>query len=234
MAFNDLIAFSTFAVISMLIMLRINVVITLAIFLPLVVITAIVNIASVQIKKRRGENRKATGDVTGFLGELFGAVQAIQVANAEEQAIQHFRQLNQKRMDMTVRDRIFDQVLQSFFANTVSLGTGMILLLAGQSMHAGTFTIGDFALFVYYLGWITEFTTQFGLVLTRYRQAGVSVERMLTLLKGAPAHTLVQPGPIYTKGPFPEVPDLPKIGNDRLQILETRDLTYRHPESGQG
>ncbi|GLV56544.1 HlyB/MsbA family ABC transporter [Dictyobacter sp. S3.2.2.5] len=234
MAFNDLIAFTVFSLVAMIVMLRINVVITLTIFLPLVMITAIVNIASMQIKKRRGENRKATGDVTGFLGEMFGAVQAIQVANAEEQAIQHFRQLNKKRMDMTVRDRIFDQVLQSFFANTVSLGTGMILLLAGQSMHAGTFTIGDFALFVYYLGWITEFTTQFGLVLTRYRQAGVSVERMLTLLKGAPSHTLVQPGPIYTKGPFPEVPELPQIGADRLHILETRDLTYHHSGSEAG
>ncbi|GCE24851.1 HlyB/MsbA family ABC transporter [Dictyobacter alpinus] len=234
MAFNDLIGFASFAVIALIIMLKINPIITVAIFLPLVAITAAVNIASVQIKKRRDENRRATGDVTGFLGELFGAVQAIQIANAEEQAIHHFKGLNQKRMDMTVRDRIFDQVMQSFFANTVSLGTGMILLLAGQSIHTGTFTIGDFALFVYYLGWITEFTTYFGQVLTRYKQAGVSVERMLTLLKGAPPQTLVQPGQIYTKGPFPEVPEILNIGEDRLQYLTTQDLTYHYPDSQHG
>lgn len=234
MAFNDLIGFTSFAVIALIVMLQINPVITLAIFLPLAAITAIVNIAGVQIKKRRDANRRATGDVTGFLGELFGAVQAIQIANAEEQAIHHFKGLNQKRMEMTVRDRIFDQVMQSFFANTVSLGTGMILLLASQTMHSGSFTIGDFALFVYYLGWITEFTTLFGNVLTRYKQAGVSVERMLTLLKGAPAHNLIQPGPIYTKGPFPEVPEIPNIGENRLQYLTTRNLTYHYPDSSHG
>ncbi|GER86143.1 HlyB/MsbA family ABC transporter [Dictyobacter vulcani] len=234
MVFNDLIALTSFAIIALIVMLQINPVITLAIFLPLAAITATVNIASVQIKKRRDANRRATGDVTGFLGELFGAVQAIQIANAEEQAIQHFKGLNQKRMEMTVRDRIFDQVMQSFFANTVSLGTGIILLLASQTMHAGTFTIGDFALFVYYLGWITEFTTLFGGVLTHYKQAGVSVERMLTLLKGAPAHTLIQPGPIYTKGPFPEVPEIPHIGENRLQYLTTSNLTYHYPDSSHG
>lgn len=89
MGFNDLIALILFVGIAFVIMLKISPFITLFVYLPLIIIVACVNIAGQQIKKRRGDNRRATGDVTGFLGELFGAVQAVQIANAEQKSITH-------------------------------------------------------------------------------------------------------------------------------------------------
>lgn len=234
MMFNDLIAYAFFVAIAFVVMLSINVLITFAVCVPLIVIVAIVNIAGQRIKRRRKESRSAMGDVTGFLGELFGTVQAVQVAGAEKQVLQHFRHLNAVRLETTVRDKLLDQVLQSTFSNTVSIGTGVILLLAGQSMQSGSFTIGDFALFVYYLGWITEFTTHFGRVLTSYRQAGVSVERLLTLLPDVPARTLVQPGPLYMRGSLPELPVVAAIGEDRLRSLVVQGLSYRYPGTENG
>jgi ATP-binding cassette subfamily B protein len=234
MEFNDLLGYSAFIVIALVVMIRINVIITLAIILPLATITGIVNIAAAQIKKRRTDSRQATGEVTGFLGELFGAVQALQVANAEERAIEHLRKLNATRLTLTVRDRVFDQALEAFFANTVSLGTGLILLLAAQYMHNGTFSLGDFALFIFYLSWFSEFTEQFGRVLKLYRQAGVSVERLLTLIPKAPAQQLIQHGEIYTRGPFPTIPQVTSDEAERLALLEVKDLTYLHKESSRG
>lgn len=234
MGFNDLTASIAFVVIAFLVMFSINKLITLVVCLPMVAIVAIVNFAGERIKERRGANRQATGEVTGFLGELFGAVQAVQLAHAQEKSVQHLRRLNQARLKMALRDRLLDQLMQSTFSNTVSLGTGVILLLVGQSMHSGSFTLGDFALFVYYLGGITEFTQIFGQVLTSYQQAGVSIERMLTLLRGAPARTLVQPGPLYMRGALPEVPPVPEIGFNRLQTLTVNDLSYRYPGSQNG
>ncbi|HEY4383020.1 MAG TPA: ABC transporter ATP-binding protein, partial [Ktedonobacteraceae bacterium] len=156
------------------------------------------------------------------------------IAHAEEHVAEHFRSLNTARLKMTVRDRLLDQILQSTFSNTVSLGTGLILLLASRSMRAGTFTVGDFALFVYYLGWITEFTMHFGRILTAYKQAGVSVERMLTLLQGAPAPSLMQAGPLYMRGPLPELPSPEPVAEDRLRTLQVTDLAYRYPETTHG
>ena len=234
MGFNDLIALILFVGIAFVIMLKISPFITLFVYLPLIVIVACVNIAGQQIKKRRGDNRKATGDVTGFLGELFGAVQAVQIANAEQKSITHFQRLNQVRLTMTVRDKVLDQVLQSTFSNTVSIGTGVILLLAGQIMHNGSFTVGDFALFVYYLGWITEFTAHFGRMLTAYKQAGVSVERLLTLMQGAPNTKLIEVSPLYMRGSLPALPAPPPIGEDRLQELKVEGLGYRYPDAEHG
>jgi ATP-binding cassette, subfamily B, bacterial len=232
--FNDLIAFSVFAAIALTIMLQIDATITLAVFLPLGLIVALVNAVRQRIERYRRANREATGRVTGFLGEVMGAVQAVQVASAEEQVVAHFRELNDARLKAAVRDSVFDQVREAIFANTVNLGTGAILLLAGRAMRGGAFTVGDFALFVFYLGWLTDFSTLFGRLLAHYRQIGVSIGRLTALLAGAPAESIVRHGPVYLSGPFPEVPIRRLDDDDRLIVLEARGLAYRYPETDRG
>jgi len=232
--FNDLIALAVFAAIALVIMLRIDATITLAVFLPLGLVAALVNIVRQRIERYRRENREATGAVTGFLGEVMGAVQAVQVGGAEDSVLTHFRVLNDRRLRAAVRDNVFDQVREAIFANTVNVGTGAILLLAGRRMEGGAFTVGDFALFVFYLGWLTEFTTLFGRLLAQYRQVGVSIGRMELLLAGAPTETIVRHGDVHLKGPLPDVTVVRRVATDRLTTLETRGLTYRHPETGRG
>jgi ATP-binding cassette subfamily B protein len=232
--FNDLIAFAVFAIIALAIMLQIDALITIAVFLPLALVVILVNAVRQRIERYRRANREAAGLVTGFLGEVMGAVQAVQVASAENQVVAHFRELSAARLKAAVRDSVFDQVREAIFANTVNVGTGAILLLAGRSMRGGAFTVGDFALFVFYLGWFTEFTTLSGRLLAQYHQIGISLGRMRTLLAGAPDETLVKHGPVYLSGPFPEVAVPRRAPADRLVVLETRDLTYRYPETDRG
>lgn len=232
--FNDLVGLALFAIIGVVVMVSINPLITLLVFLPLVIVVATTNIASTRIEVYRKASREATGNVTGYLGEIFGAVQAVKVANAETRVIDRFRVLNEQRRKTTLRDRLFDQLLESVFWNTLNIGTGLILILAGQSLKAGTFTVGDLALFIYYLGWITDLTFFFGILLTRYKKAGVSFERMLGLLQGAPAEMLVQSMPLDLRGPLPDVPFTPKVAADRLDRLEVSSLAYHYPEGGHG
>ena len=234
MGVNDLIGFGVFAALALVIMLRINAVITLVVFLPLVAVVVIVNVLRTRVEAYRKASREATGAVVGFIAEVFGAVQAIQVADADEQVVAHFRKLNDVRLRTTVRDRVFDQLLRSVFANTVNLGTGAILLLAGRAMQAGTFTVGDFALFTYYLGWATEFTAVLGQQIARYRQAEVSFGRMQLLMRGAPPERLVEHGSVYYRGPFPEVPEVPKTEADRLHTLDVVGLTALHAGTDRG
>jgi ATP-binding cassette, subfamily B, bacterial len=234
MYFNDTIALTAFATIGLAIMLQINTWITLAVLLPLVLIVVVTRRVSERIEQYRKTSREATGAVTGFLGEIFGAVQAIKVAGAEARVIRQFGALNDRRRTTGVRDKLFSSLLESIFANTVNIGTGLILLLAANAIRARTFTVGDFALFVYYLGWISEFTALFGIVMTRYRQAGVSFARMVTLLQGAPPESLVKHGPTYMRGPLPAIPSPQTAAADRLLALEAAGLTFRYPDSGRG
>jgi ATP-binding cassette subfamily B protein len=72
------------------------------------------------------------------------------------------------------------------------------------------------------------------MMVARYRQIGVSVERMARLMEGAPPEALVEPGPVYMDGKFPDVIYPAKADADRLRMLEATGLTYRYPGSESG
>jgi len=226
--------FTLASIIAVVVMLSIDARITLVVFAPLAVVTVVANLAAQRIEKYREASRKAMGDVTDFIGEMFGAVQSVQVATAEERLVGHFHALNEVRRQAGLKDRLFTELLSSVFRNTTAIGTGVILLLSAQGMRAGTFTVGDFALFVYYLGVVTGFTGLIGERWAWYKQVGVSVDRLLALLPDAPPETLVKHSQVYMRGELPEVPYAPKTAQDRLDALDVAGLTYVYPDSGRG
>jgi ATP-binding cassette subfamily B protein len=101
-------------------------------------------------------------------------------------------------------------------------------------MRTGSFSVGDFALFVSYLGWLTQVIGSFGHFLTQYRQSAVSLERLDELLQGAPPETLVRHAALYLRGELPETPYQPKGVQHRLGRLEASGLTYHYPASHKG
>jgi ATP-binding cassette subfamily B protein len=221
-------------IVSILLMARISLWVTVMSLAPLIVVGVVANIAAKRIQHYRRASRAAAGDVSGFIGEFFGAVQAVKVATAEKNVIDYFGRLNEERRILTVREKLFDAVLGSIYRNTSTLGTGVILILVGQSMRAGTFTLGDFSLFVYLLQSMGDLTTFAGSLAARYKQMGVSVQRMYRLMENAPLDALVQHSPVDLDGPLPEVAYPAKSDSDRLQELSAANLTFRYPGSSNG
>ncbi len=215
-------------------MVRISPTYTGLALLPLLVAGVIATFSAKRIDEYRRASRRATGIITGFIGEFFGAVQAVKVATAEEGVIGHFNELNEDRRKLALRDRLFNEILNSIFHNAANLGTGVILILAGQAMQAGTFTVGDFALFVYYLEFLSDLTAFSGLLMARYRQIGVSVERMMRLMEGAAPEALVEFSPVHMDGKFPPVVYPQKDPANSLRQLEATNLSYHFPGSENG
>ncbi|HYH02165.1 MAG TPA: ABC transporter ATP-binding protein, partial [Bacillota bacterium] len=201
---------------------------------PLSLVVVAANLATNKVLKYRRASRRAAGIVIGSIAEIFSSVQAIKVADAGQSVTEHFEQLNETRRQAVLKDRLFHEILGSVFQNAINLGTGVILLLAGQAMRSGSFTVGDFSLFIFYLGKVTDLTGMFGIFIARYKQTTVSIERMLGLIPGTKPETMVEYGPIYTKGPYPEVPQVAKTAADNLIRLQATNLTYHFPSSGRG
>lgn len=220
-------------IVAFIILLRVNWLITVAVFLPLVVIIGITQALASRLQSYRRASRQATGGITGFLGELFGAVQAVKVAGAEEPVLAEFDRLNEERRRSTVRDQTFEQGMWALYQNSTQLGTGLMLLLAADALRSGHFTVGDFALFVSYLTWLTGLPFRMGQLLSRYKQARVSFDRMDALLQGAPPETLVTHRPIYLDGSPPPLPSIPRH-DAPLRHLTVRGLTYHFPETDRG
>ncbi|MGI6209660.1 MAG: ABC transporter ATP-binding protein [Anaerolineae bacterium] len=223
-----------FSVVAVVVMLRINAQIAVVVFIPLLLVVVAANLARERFTTYRRASRKTSGIVVDFIAELFDSAQAVKVANAEDRMIEHLDRLSENRRVAALRDRVFHEVMHSVFYNAVNLGTGLILLMSGQAIQAGTFTVGDFALFVFYLGYATEFSFLIGSLLARYKQVSVSFERMVELLQDAPPDTPVKHAPVYMRGEFPPVPYEAKTEAHRLERLQAKDLTFRYPDSGRG
>ncbi len=228
------IGYALFSIVAFVQLLRVDARLTLLVFVPLALVVAIVQSLSSRIQKYRVASRQATGRVTGAIGEIFSAAQAIQVAGTETQVVDYFYTLNDQRRAVMVRDRTMTETLNSTFGSAVGLGEGAILFIVSFTVYSSHLGIGDIALFLYYLGFITTFTQNFGALIAQYKQAGVSLGRMEGLLRGAPIGTLVRHNPLYLNGSPPTIP-VPLIPEqDRLQTLAASNLTYRYPESGRG
>jgi ATP-binding cassette subfamily B protein len=232
--FNDAMTGILVATISISILASINLGITLAALVPLVLVGLLANAAAKRIEIYRQASREASGKVTGFIGEFFGAAQAVKVAAAEQNVIAHFDRLNDERKRLSLRERLFDRTLDSIYQNTSSLGTGVILILAGQVMRAGSFTVGDFSLFVFLLTSLGDLTTFGGQILARYKQLSVSIARMLRLMEDAPARELVEHSLVNLNGPLPLVDQPVRAASDRLETLQVSGLTYHHARSQNG
>ena len=234
LSFNDLIAGLVHGVIALVVMFYIDARIAGLCVIPVIAVTFLVYYVRSRVEGYSREARKAAGMVTGYIGELFGAVQAVKVARAEESMIGHFRTLNEARSSTALRDRLFDQMLHAIFHNAVNISTAVIMIVAAESMKSGSFTVGDFALFTYYLPALAEMTWMMGSLLVRYRRATVAVERMDNLMQEAEPGTLVKHGPIYVDEDVPELPEPPRAEGDRLESVEVRGLSYTFPDSENG
>jgi ATP-binding cassette subfamily B protein len=231
---DEIVGQGLFAVGAFLVLLHIDARMTLVVILPLVVVTAVARRASAALARYRTASSQATSQVTGAIGDILAAVQTVQGAGAEERTVAHFRRLNEQRRTAMLADRLATQALDAITANTVSMGTGLVMLLAAGSLRGGSLTVGDFALFVSYLGLIADFTTGLGQFLAHYQQTGVAFARMSDLLGGAPPTALVEHTPLHLRGPLPSVPPPARSATERLLLLEARGLTSRHPQSGRG
>jgi ATP-binding cassette subfamily B protein len=231
---NDIIVGVLIIIVSIFLMVRISPSITVMALTPLLIVGLIANAASKRIERFRRDSRRATGHVTGFIGELFGAIQAVKVASAEKNVIQHFYKLNEERRKFTLREILFNQILDSFYRNMSSLGTGVILILVGQSMRDGSFSLGDFSLFVYLLGSMGELTTFGGMLVARYKQLSVSVQRMYHLMEDAPQEALIEISKVDLEGPLPVVDYPMRTKADEMRELEISDLTFQYPDTKRG
>lgn len=101
-------------------------------------------------------------------------------------------------------------------------------------MQHGTFTVGDFSLFVFFLEGISETAAFTGLLVARYKQISVSIERMARLMEGAPRNALVEFSPVYMDGKFPPVTYPTKTEADVLHTLDAANLTYHFPGTDHG
>ena len=222
------------SIVAIVIMVSISPFVTLVGLVPLMLVFTVVHFAKTRIERTRQQSREAAGEVTGFLGEMFGSAEAIKVAGAEDHVLNEFDRVNAARKRATLRDTLLTQTLNAVFRNLEGVGVGAILIVAGHAMLSGDLTVGDLVLFVFYLEGFSWLWAGLGRVMTEYRQVGVGLGRLDELMPGAPPEKLVERNPTHLFRKAPDPAQVEKTEADRLEGLEATGVTYVYPDSERG
>lgn len=223
-----------FALVSVVIMASINWKIMLVAVLPLVVVTLLNNLSGNRARRYGLKNREATGRITSFIAETFGAVQALKLGQAEDHVHERFMKLNEDRRQAALKDNLFKQWMRSLNQHVLSICTGLILLMCAAEMQAGRFTVGDFALFTSYLANIGFSISLFGYMVFQHKRLKVSFDRMRSLFRPGEEDWIIEARETYLNEEPPELPVIHREPGEVLKELEVKNLSYHYPNSENG
>jgi ATP-binding cassette, subfamily B, bacterial len=222
---------------ALLVLLRVDAWLTALAFAPLLVIIVAAQLINRRVQAARLASQKAVGAVTGLLGELFGAVQSVKVAGAEDRVIAHLDKVNATRRKTGLRDHLISNIAEAFSFGAGHIATGFVLLAGADALRAGRLTVGDLVLFASYLTWLSTVGGMLGGFMTRYQATLVSLDRATELLQGAPGPELVAPERdiVLTKRALASVQTTPaRRADDALRDFEARGASFRFPNGAMG
>ncbi|MGN7401973.1 ABC transporter ATP-binding protein [Cytobacillus praedii] len=217
-----------FGIISSSILLSIDVKITLLLFLPIVALFILINVISKTLVKFHNDSRIATTEISGFLGELINVIQTIKINKAENNVIDKYKKLAENEKHFLLRNQMFSSIIDAVSSNTVQLATGLILFFAvGGSLAAGTLTVGEFSLFVFYIPFINNFMIIFVKILKEYKKTKASIGRLSAFVSGSSSKVLLKKFNLF------------KDDNDKyhssatnlspLDSFSVKDLSFHYP-----
>jgi len=227
-AFCELSGQTTYALIAFAIMASIDIRITIVVAAVVTIAVAISKIGAARLRQYRAASRKSAAKVTELLGEIFGSIQAVQIAGAEDHICYHLTSLSNERRKRTVRESWYNSVLSSSSDYASVLGASVIVLLSASYLRDGSLSVGDFALFSYFVGYVSALPNSIGNIIISYNLAGVSIDRINSMLHGETMSRVL--------GATASTSDhLSEPGSSMpLESLSISGLSYRYPNSTNG
>ncbi len=210
----------------------------LIVVVPLAAVVLVVRSLDTKIKAYRSADRQAASEVSRMVGDLMSGATTVKVNGAIDPVMSRLEKLVRVRETTAVRDAVLDEGVYAASKGASGVALGLVLLVSANSLVSGAFGVGELALFVAYLSWLDFLPRMIGRLLARYKQAGISFDRMSRLVADEdPANTVLPRHlPMDARsGREGGVPPLvvTRPGRVKLQTLELRAFSATYA-SGAG
>jgi ATP-binding cassette subfamily B protein len=225
----DVIGATIAAVGAFMVMALVDVRLTLVVSLPVVVSLWLCQWLGHRLRVWRRREREATAAVTGYIGDVFGAIGTLKLSGARQAVARRFAALGDVRADAARVDQVATQTLQTVSSAVGDIGIGLVVLLLVPALAKGNATVGDVGLFMASMGLLAglpRWAARYGAIT---RQASVSVERLAELFPEPTPDRIVSPAPLPLRdgpGPLMRRRGAARPG-DRLERLEVTGLTVQ-------
>lgn len=179
---SEVIGYVVYSLIAIASLLIVNWRVTIYIFIPITIAIMIIKNASNKIKKNRKVNREIHDNVSQSISDIANLVQTIKLSHAHEGILKHYEKLNVKRLGIMLKETLFESSIQTIIGGTVHIGTAIMMFIVAKSMINGNFLIGDFSMFVWYLGTFASCVDRIMELVSETKQAEVSYDRITELV----------------------------------------------------
>ncbi len=228
------VAVSSLAAVVILATIDVRVAITVA--LPALIVMVVTHSMGPALRRWRRAAREATAEVTGFVGDTFGAIGAVKALGAERSVLTRFDALGHDRAREAARDEVGTQLLDSLSRSTADIGLAAALIVAAPVVAAGDISVGDLGVIAAYSTLLAGLPRFMGRLGAYHRQADVSAERLARLLPEDRRSLEAVAGPVDVRLRAPrhlpaDASVGPVPGRDDPDLLprDPADTVSRHP-----
>ncbi|MGY6501710.1 MAG: ATP-binding cassette domain-containing protein [Acidimicrobiales bacterium] len=215
------------AAIALAVMASIDPLASVATVAPVGIAIAVSALLGPRLRAWRRAAREATGTVTSFIGDTFGAILAVKTNAAEDAVDRRFAELNARRAVVARRDQLGSELIRSLGYGTGEVTIGVVLLIVAASFRRGDLSVGDIGLFAAYVPVVAGLPKWIGRMGAYHRQADVSVDRLAELTTDGDRRTALSPTRTHLRhGPPPL--DSSRVEVEPFRSLEIDGLTVRH------
>ena len=171
-----------FTLIALSMMLSINWQLTLFIFIPLSAAIWLIQKLTDRIREKRRASRAAQDAASSFTGDVAETVLAVKAAGACEPVLRQYDRVNKNRRSVLLKDTLLNSRIGVLLDGSVHVGTAIMMFAAARLMTGGpggNFGLGDFSLFITYLGTLADCVNRIVELIVESRKAEVLYERIL-------------------------------------------------------
>jgi ATP-binding cassette subfamily B multidrug efflux pump len=133
-------------------------------------------------QKQFGAQWKRTGDVDGYIEEMFSGHAIVKVFGKQRPAIEHFDELNQGLFESSFRAQFISGIIQPSMMFISNLNYVLIAVIGGVRVADGTLSLGAVVAFIQYARMFTQPITQTASIMNVLQSAVASAERVFELL----------------------------------------------------
>ena len=230
----DLAGGAAFAIVAVVALGNANAAAAAVLIVPMLAIVLVTRALDSRVKEYRAEDRVATGAVTSLVGDIMAAATTVKVNRADEALLARLKTRVERRRATAVRDRVLDESVMAFSRGATDLGLALVLFVGAGALASGSFSVGQLALFVSYMSWLSYMPRMAGRVIARRKQASVAFARMTVLVADQHVGNTVLPRALpiegWQKGVRPVASRPERVP---FELLEVDGLSARYP-SGAG
>ena len=127
-------------------------------------------------------NQETLGELNGFIEETFTGQLVIKAFSKEEDALQDFKEVNQRIYDASRKAEFYAYAIEPFIRFLGKIGYVIVAVIGGVFAVNGTLTLGNIQAFLQYVDQCSEPMTQISYILNMLQSAVASAERVFEIL----------------------------------------------------